>query len=300
MMSVNSKKILVGDIGTGTTISVPLSTSFFPVDNTEMIEHKFIEDEVEKAINPIVDYKKIMFKPSIGDNWEIINNFNINLNFYTIDSIIDSNPKYRNPPTYNGAGVYEDLGFVFDDIFCRTNRFIFSFCRLLFFDKPDSGDNKLLFFSDIYTQVGPDQTNPLTKLPLHPSDSLVSFRANNPQFFNENFGGYYLYWFKDLVDNAPNQEYDMYMTILFNNAVNGKSMSLAPAKTLDTNSVDISDLNGEDGKLFLKVRLKNDNGVYKYKFIPNSKQISSNDGGVNMDTSNNSIPSITFWQINVS
>ena len=60
-MNVNRKKILVGDIGTGTTINVPLSTTFYPVDNTEMLEHKFIEDEVEKSINPIIDYKKIMF-----------------------------------------------------------------------------------------------------------------------------------------------------------------------------------------------------------------------------------------------
>ena len=44
MMNVNKKKILVGDIGSGTTINIPLSTNFFPIDNTEMLENKFIKD----------------------------------------------------------------------------------------------------------------------------------------------------------------------------------------------------------------------------------------------------------------
>lgn len=298
MMNVNKKKILVGDIGSGTTINIPLSTNFFPIDNTEMLENKFIKDEVEKAINPIIDYKKIMFKPA-NDNWDIIDNFIINLNFYTSSSIINGSPEYRNPPTYNGAGVYEDLGYIFDDLFCRTNRFLFSFCRLLFFDKPDSGDNSLLFFNDIYTQLGGGQVNSVTNLPLPPSESAISFEVKNPILFSENFASYYLFWFKDLVDNAPNQEYDVYMTLIFNNAINGKSMSMAPSKTTNPNTVNISDLNGEDGKLFLKVRLKNDNGIYKYRFLPNQQQIPNN-GGVNLNTSTNLTPSITFWQINVS
>tara|TARA_Y100000591_G_scaffold333274_1_gene375237 strand:+ start:215 stop:1111 length:897 start_codon:yes stop_codon:yes gene_type:complete len=298
-MNVNRKKILVGDIGTGTTINVPLSTTFYPVDNTEMLEHKFIEDEVEKSINPIIDYKKIMFKPAIGDNWDLINNYVINLNFYTPDSIQNNSPEYRNPPTYNGAGVYEDLGYIYDDLFCRTNRFLFSFCRLLFFDKPDSGNNSLLFFSDIFTQMGAQQINTTTNLPLPVSESPISFLVNNPQFFTESFAGYYMYWYKDLVDNSPNQEYDLYMTLIFNNAINGKSMSLAPSKTTNPATVDLTDLNGEQGKLFLKVRLKNDNGVYKYKFLPNTQQ-TPNNGGVNMDNSNNNVPTLTFWQINVS
>ena len=298
-MNVNRKKILVGDIGTGTTINVPLSTTFFPVDNTEMLEHKFIEDEVEKSINPIIDYKKIMFKPAIGDNWDLINNYVINLNFYTPDSIVLGAPQYRNPPTFNGPGVYEDLGYIYDDLFCRTNRFLFSFCRLLFFDKPDSGNNSLLFFSDIFTQIGTQQVNSITNLPLSASESPISFSINNPQFFTESFAGYYIYWYKDLVDNSPNQEYDLYMTLIFNNAINGKSMSLAPSKTTNPTTVDLSDLNGEQGKLFLKIRLKNDNGIYKYKFLPNTQQ-TPNNGGVNMNNSNNNIPTLTFWQINVS
>jgi len=56
-MFVDRRKILLGDIGSGTTIDIALSSNFFPVDNSEIIENKFVKDEIEKSINPIVDYK---------------------------------------------------------------------------------------------------------------------------------------------------------------------------------------------------------------------------------------------------
>ena len=80
-MFVDRRKILIGNIGSGTTIDIPLKANFFPVDNAELIQDKFVNDEVEKSINPIVDYKKVIFKPA-DDNWEIIDKFKINLNFY--------------------------------------------------------------------------------------------------------------------------------------------------------------------------------------------------------------------------
>jgi len=52
MKTVNSKKILVSKLGaSGTTIDIPLSTNFFPVDNSELITHQFVEQEKEKVIN---------------------------------------------------------------------------------------------------------------------------------------------------------------------------------------------------------------------------------------------------------
>jgi len=77
-MFVDKIKILLGSLGSGTTINIPLKTNFFPVDNAELIEDKFVKDEVEKSINPIVDYKKIIFKPArinSGGEWEIIDKF---------------------------------------------------------------------------------------------------------------------------------------------------------------------------------------------------------------------------------
>lgn len=131
-MFVDKRKILLDNIGSGTTIDIALGSDFFPVDNSELIENKFVKDEIEKSINPIVDYKKILFKPSDGEpTWNLIDKFRINLNFYTPDSISSGSPEHRG----NGSqpGMYSDINFVFDDVFCRTSRFTNSFIRLSFF-----------------------------------------------------------------------------------------------------------------------------------------------------------------------
>ena len=301
MKTVNSKKILVSKLGaSGTTIDIPLSTNFFPVDNSELITHQFVEQEKEKVINQIVDNKKIIFRPA-DNSWNIIEEFKINLNFFTPTSIQNGSPVYHNASNgSNGAGVYSEIGFIYDDLFCRANRFIFSFMRLLFYDNPNSGDNRLLFFSDIYTQIGKDQQTP-NGLPLPPDQSPISIRTADPLLQPEkSHEGYHIYWYPDLVDNAPNKEYEMYMTLIFNNASTGKSILMAPSKTLNPFNVQIGDLNGEEGKLHLKVILKNDNGVYKYRFVGNNQQLSSNGtGGVNLNPTVPGPSSLTFWQINV-
>ena len=155
-MNVDRRKILLDSLNSGTTIDIALKTSFFPVDNAELIEDKFVKDEVENAINPIVDYKKVIFKPA-NNNWELIDKYKINLNFYTPESINLGSPTHRGLGAI--PGLYKDILFTFDDIFCRTNRFVNSFIRFSVYDSPNSGTNQLLTFSDIYTQVGPDQEN---------------------------------------------------------------------------------------------------------------------------------------------
>ena len=302
MKTVKTTKILVSKLdASGTTIDIPLSTTFFPVDNTEEIEHKFVEVEKEKSINTIVDNKKIIFRPAVGPTWDIIDEFKINLNFFTPASIQNGGPLYHNANNgSNGPGVYSELGFIYDDLFCRANRFIYSFMRLIFYDNPNSGDNKLLFYSDIYTQIGKDQQYP-SGLPRPPDESPISVRTGDPLLQpGLSHEGYHIYWYKDLVDSAPNQEYEVYMTLVFNNAATGKSMLMCPSKTLNPFDVQIGDLNGEDGKLHLKVILKNHNGVYKYKFVGNNQQLSSNgNGGVNLIPTLPGPSSLTFWQINV-
>ena len=296
-MKTVKSKILINKLGvSASTITIPLGSKFFPVDNTEEIEKVFVEKEKEKSINPIVDNKKIIFRPT-DNQWNIIDEFKINLNFF----VSKTPPQYHNHTNgSNGPGVYSDIGFIYDDLFCRTNKFINSFVRLLFYDNPNSGDNKLLFSSDIYTQIGGDQKDE-NGLPKPADESPITFTTTDPLFHpEESHEGYQIYWYKDLVDNAPNQEYELYMSLIFNNAATGKSTLMSPSKTLNPSSVQIGDLNGEEGKLYLKVILKNDNGIYKYKFTPNDKQKSSNgNGGVNLNPTVPGPSFLTFWQINV-
>jgi len=294
-MFVDKRKILIGNIGTGTTIDIPLKTNFFPVDNAELIEDKFVKDEIEKSINPIVDYKKVIFKPE-DEFGNLIDKFKINLNFYTPASINLGSPQHRG----SGAesGVYEDINFTFDDVFCRTNRFINSFIRFSLYDTPNSGQNELLTFSDIYTQVGTEQENQFGfTLPIDecPITFILGDPVTQPEEVHE---GFHIYWFKDLVDNAPNQEYEVYGVLQFNNASNGRVYELAPSKDFDPNNITISNLEGENGILYLKIILRNDNGVYKYRFSPNSRQ-SSIPSGVNLNPSGGGIPTLTFWQTTI-
>lgn len=294
-MFVDRRKILIGNLGTGTTIDIPLKTNFFPVDNAELIEDKFVKDEIEKSINPIVDYKKVIFKPE-DEFGNLIDKFKINLNFYTPASINLGSPQHRG----SGAepGVYEDINFTFDDVFCRTNRFINSFIRFSLYDTPNSGQNELLTFSDIYTQVGEEQENQFGfTLPIDecPITFILGDPVRQPEEVHE---GFHIYWFKDLVDNAPNQEYEVYGVLQFNNGSNGRVYELAPSKDFDPNNITISNLEGENGILYLKIILRNDNGVYKYRFSPNSRQ-SSIPSGVNLNPSGGGIPTLTFWQTTI-
>lgn len=292
-MIVNRRKILLSSLNTGTTIDIALSTNFFPVDNAELIEDKFVKEEIKKAINPIIDYKKIIFKPA-DNNWNLIDRFKINLNFYTPESITLGSPLHRG--TAAEPGLYKDLGFKFDDIFCRTNRFVNSFVRFSLFDNPNSGKNELLTFSDIFTQVGPEQENQFGfTLPIDecPVTLTLGDPVTQPDEVHE---GFHIYWFKDLVDNSPNQEYEVYGVLQFNNALNGRIYNMSASKQIAPNDVTLSNIEGENGILYLKIILRNDNGVYKYQFAPNTKQ-QMLPPGVNLNPISGGIPTLTFWQI---
>lgn len=291
-MNVDRRKILLDNLNSGTTIDIALKTSFFPVDNAELIEDKFVKDEVENAINPIVDYKKVIFKPA-NNNWELIDKYKINLNFYTPESINLGSPTHRGLGAI--PGLYKDIFFTFDDIFCRTNRFVNSFIRFSVYDTPNSGSNQLLTFSDIYTQVGPDQENQFGfTLPLSacPITFTIGDPVTQPEEVHE---GFHIYWFQDLVDNAPNQEYEVYGVVQFNSSLNGKVYQMAPTKNFDPNNLTLSELEGENGITYLKIILKNDNGIYKYKFTPNTNQTNI-PLGVNLNPSGGGLPTLTFWQ----
>ena len=307
MMSVNKVQIPLRDINmSGTSINIPLFLSFMPVDNTELIETKFIDDEVDKVINPIIDYKKVRFL--LADNitdWNIVPKIKINLNFFIATPTGNPSPPftyaYDNPTTYDGAGTYGDLFFQYDDIFCRTDRLMNSFLRLTFFDSPDTSTNTLLFFTDIFTQIEKDQMNEWNFV-LPPDNCTISFILGDsvlePDTIHE---GFYLYWFKDLVDNSPNGEYEMYMSVVYSNAGNGETIPMYPLKTDLSVPVIMTDLNGPTGGLFLKVILKNDNGIYKYIFDPLNivggvSQIPPI-GGVDMNPAPPTLPGITLWQI---
>ena len=86
------------------------------------------------------------------------------------------------------------------------------------------------------------------------------------------------------------------MTLQFNNGVNGRIYELASSREIEPNNITINNIEGTDGIFYLKVVLKNDNGVYKYSFVPNDKQLQE-PPGVLLNPPTPSLPTLTFWQI---
>ena len=83
----------------------------------------------------------------------------------------------------------------------------------------------------------------------------------------------------------------------FNNSLNGRTYQLSPYKITNPDNITLDNIEGESGILYLKIILKNDNGVYKYRFAPNSLQSLVPPPGVNLNPSSGGIPTLTFWQI---
>ncbi len=84
MMFVNRRKIRLDTLTTATTIDIPITIDAIPSDNTDLVKTRFVDEEVEKAINPIIDYKKVRFKPATVKNgvWTIVSEIKIKLEFF--------------------------------------------------------------------------------------------------------------------------------------------------------------------------------------------------------------------------
>ena len=90
------------------------------------------------------------------------------------------------------------------------------------------------------------------------------------------------------------------MSATFNNSSNGESTAMYTTKTLDYNNILLNNITGADGSLYLKVKFKNDGGIYKYRWEPIPPQEATTGlGGVNSNPPSNvsDTPEITFWQI---
>lgn len=220
-MSVNRYRILASSLltaPTGSTMVVPFSLDFFPVDNSELVQTEFVEKETKNAINPIIDYEKSRFIP-----------YNQN----TFQEISEVKIKLWNSP--GSPMMYSDLGITDNDIKFRRNRFLNTFLRLSFYDSDQVTNSNFLFDIEYFSQIGNDQKdltgcapadlscltpNPNYGNPLPASSMVVSYLSSNPITLpNKLAEGYYLYWLNKDVINGPK---DIYMRATMNNAVDGK------------------------------------------------------------------------------
>jgi hypothetical protein len=222
-MSVNYT-IRRSDISSSaTTINIPITMTPQITDQSELVKTKFIDVEVEKAINPIFDYEKARFFPIYFPN---SNNTNV---FTKVENIIYNVKFIASSAFPSGLSKYGDIGITDDDIRYGKKRFENSFLNLSFYDSDRATDQRLISYIDVYPRLSlsdiqtagdpkPGLPKPAASVPI---TFILSDTVINPSGFAE---GFYLYNYKDEVSASLPKE--LYMRARFNNAANGKTTNM--------------------------------------------------------------------------
>ena len=293
-MFVDRKKIRIDTLTSGATIDIPIVIDAIPSDNTDLVKTRFVGNEVKKSINPIIDYKKVRFKPAVIKNnvWTIVPEVKINLEFFNKDVT----PIYSN--------FYRSLGFTSDDLFCRANRVMKSFLTLNYYKSTNPTDNLLLTTSNIFTQIGDDQKDVygnVLKNNLCPISYEIGDPTLKPDMVHE---GFHIYWYEELIKTSPNGEYVFYLSPTYQNADNGEVSVMTPVKSVLNSAnkaiINTIELGGDTGTQYLKVTLKYDdtNGNFMYSISElNQKQLRANGGGIDWNTNADNIPTLTLYQL---
>jgi len=207
-----------------TTINVPVDLTPQLVDQAEIIDRKFVEVEVENAINPILDYEKVRFLPAKISPTPTATTVNSVIQIQTVTYQINlfdaNNNAYFSPST-----TYADAGFDNDDLRFRKNRLIKSFLRLDFYDSDILTDQRLVATMSINPNITYADIQPnISAYPVAQNKQLW-FELKNPLTNDEVFGeGFFIYYFKDEVDiNLPE---NLYMRATFSNVKTGVSKGL--------------------------------------------------------------------------
>lgn len=201
---------------TASTISIPITIDYQIVDNSELIERVFVDTEVAKSINPILDYEKVRFIPVHADKH--VDNITYSLNFLKNGSMAS--------PTF-----YADIEFDNDDIKFERNNFKESFVNLGFYDSPNNLTQNLVTEIEIYSMLtdvdryGYGSPSPIIPGQPKPSNQIpVRFILSNPLTTKGFYEGYHIYNYKDeYVIGTPKY---LYMKATYFNAKNGKTTNL--------------------------------------------------------------------------
>lgn len=119
-------------------INIPLSLTQGNSGQDDMIEHEFVEKEVEKAINGIVDYERLRLGPISNDKPLERVDYEINL---------------LNGETFPTQTTLKSIGFTDDDLKYSRIKYKRSFLNLLFFDTDNPTNQNLLSHNTIYNKT---------------------------------------------------------------------------------------------------------------------------------------------------
>lgn len=250
-------KIRISELSgvTDTIIKLPINLTPQMTDQSELIETKFVDVEVEKAINPILDYEKARFSPIFtgATTNTLVQNITYNVKF--INSV-------GFPTT---SSFYSDISISDNDIKFGKKRFENSFLNLSFYDTDRATDQRLLSFINIFPRLTTsdiqDSTGVTPGLPRPANQIPISFTLTNPIKDPSGFAeGFYIYNFKDEVTSTLPKE--LFMRATFNNASDGVSTNMMT----EGQPYFINDL---VHKLYTKYVLYRDNTGYFYAIDEN-------------------------------
>jgi hypothetical protein len=241
---------------TGATVNIPIMLNAKPVNQEDVVEKDFVSIEVEKVINPIVDYERVRLTPT------------------NIDDVILDEVRYsihfNSSPTYPTVSYYGDIGYIYDDVKFRKNKFTNSFLKLSFYDSDVTTDQRLISLITLFPRITTDEIG-VDGLPLPINLLPIRFRVTdpikNPEGVSE---GFYLYHFKDeVLSDLPKE---LFMRGTFNNAKTGEIINLITVPT----ALEITEL---VNKLHTKYILKRNNDGYFYEIDLNySSNVSVTNG----------------------
>lgn len=259
-MNVNKFTINLSDIPNveGATFNIPIKQGFQLVDQSNIIEKKFVDVEKNNNINNILDYDTTRYSPITTNNLIINLIDNITYKLY-----------FLNNGAYPTNSFYSDLTFTNNDIRLRRNAFNKSFLRLSFYDTDIISTQRLLFFVTLYPKITQNEIQGYTVIPAN--TFKTHFKVSNNLVDRSLTGeGYFLYYFKDDVGLNLNKE--LFMRAEFNNAKNGKTTPLMSDNST-TNTIDNLFLttNGTNikNKIHTKYVFKSTNNKFYYEIDTN-------------------------------
>ena len=267
---------------TGINLEIPIGEAF----NTnllkeEKIENLYINNEIEKNINEVVDMEKQIFHPigimKNGNVADVINSLVFNLKFRkrrgnTAEAISESweNDNFVDGWYGEDADKMEYLGFTNEEIYYRKNNLKKSFLRLSFYDTNKRSSQSLLYYSTIFLD-----SNEMYNSLIMKKDVLAKATVYNSFNRGKSSEGYYIYTFPDICKGT--EETTLYLKIEFNHAKFGKTIPLFLKKGGGNIPTYYIDENGSGLKkmiedLYIKVNVKFDERLNKYVwFIPDLK-----------------------------
>lgn len=206
----------ISSASTATTVNIPINMEYQMVDNSDLIERVFVDTEIEKAINPIIDFEKVRFLP-VTSGGNLINKI-----IYKI--------------TINGQNTYngDAFGFEYNDLRFKKESFKQTNLSLVFYDNPNQATQALATNVKIYSNLTNSDYYPSNSLQpgkLKPLEQIdVTFDLENPLTSPTGFfQGYHLYYYKS--DFKIGDEKYLYMRGTYFNAKTGVRTTLMSKDT---------------------------------------------------------------------